>query len=237
MTDLRILTLAGYKRYLAQHPGEWHVLDSLCTVTISRFYRDRTVFGTIGTDVLPFLAGEAARRGDPEARCWSIGCCRGEEAYTLEILWTFCVPPGGVKRLPLRVIATDSDGDLLKRAREGSFRASSLKDLPEALRRDAFERAGDLYRIRDEFRENVEFLQQDIRTNAPPGVFHLILCRNLVFTYHEEKLQQTVLAMVERKLVPGGILVIGARETLPEGAGAFTAVGGARGIYRTTGTR
>ena len=31
----------AYRTHLARHEEEWRVLDGLCRVTISRFYRDR----------------------------------------------------------------------------------------------------------------------------------------------------------------------------------------------------
>jgi chemotaxis protein methyltransferase CheR len=232
MVELGIAGLPVYERYLRRHPSEWRVLDSLCNVTISRFYRDRAVFDAIGGNVLPFLAEQAARRGDPEIRCWSIGCCRGEEAYSLQILWALRASPRSGKPIPLRVLATDCDRDLLRQAREGAFRVSSLKDLPANLRRDAFERAGDRFLLRAQFKERVEFLEQDIRTHTPPGLFHLILCRNLVLTYYGEALQRRVTAAILGKLVPDGVLVIGARESLPEGTVPLRPVAGTRGIYR-----
>ena len=49
----------------------------------------------------------------------------------------------------------------------------------------------------------------------PFGLFHLILCRNLVFTYFEPILQQEILQGILHRLVPEGILVIGKQESLP----------------------
>lgn len=65
---LRQLGLAGpdpYRAYLETHPEEWAVLDGLCRVTISRFYRDRDVFDVLGEEVLPTLAEAARRHGEP----------------------------------------------------------------------------------------------------------------------------------------------------------------------------
>ena len=36
---------------------------------------------------------------------------------------------------------------------------------------------------------NIEIRHQDIRRGVPNGLFHLLLCRNMVFTYFDEKLQ------------------------------------------------
>ena len=79
--------------------------------------------------------------------------------------------------------------ELLERAGKGSFMGSSLRDLPGELISQAFGHSGEFYSVLKDFRENIEFAKQDIRKELPDGTFHLILCRNIVFTYFDE-LQQ-----------------------------------------------
>ena len=62
----------------------------------------------------------------------------------------------------------------------------------------------------------MEFLQQDIRNTLPDATFHPILCRNLVFTYFTRDLQDEVGREIVQRLKPGGGLVIGLHEKLPE---------------------
>lgn len=86
--------------------------------------------------------------------------------------------------------------------------------------------------VREEFQQPVVFLRQDIRTTGPEDRFYLILCRNLAFTYFEDRLQRHVLAAIRAHLAPDGVLVIGATESLPESVGGFLPWPGARGIFR-----
>jgi chemotaxis protein methyltransferase CheR len=58
---------------------------------------------------------------------------------------------------------------------------------------------------------------QDIRERAPEGLFHLVLCRNLVFTYFDKELQRKTMLRLSGTLAPGGILIIGSLESLPDG--------------------
>ena len=44
ITSLQLTSVAEYRAYLESHSEEWHKLDELCQVTISRFYRDKMVF-------------------------------------------------------------------------------------------------------------------------------------------------------------------------------------------------
>ena len=67
----------------------------------------------------------------------------------------------------------------------------------------------------------------------PEQHFDLILCRNLVFTYFCLELQRRVLQHLARRLRPGGVLVIGAHESLPGPLQGLVAWPGAQGIFRT----
>ena len=64
LNTLALDDLDAYKRYLETHADEWPRLDSMCRITISRFYRDRGVFEALEAEVLPALATAARKRGD-----------------------------------------------------------------------------------------------------------------------------------------------------------------------------
>ena len=228
---LELADVAAYRAYLGSYPDEWRVLDGLCRITVSRFFRDREVFAHLGRIVLPALARAAAARGETRLRCWSAGCASGEEPYGLSILWAFEAAP----RLDLEVVATDADPHLLERARAARYRAGSLKDLPPGWRERAFTSSGGLFALLPEFRECVALERQDIRAQTPPGGFDVVLCRNLAFTYFAEPIQRDVAARIAGALVTGGALVIGARERLPEGAAALAPWGPKPGVYRKEG--
>jgi chemotaxis protein methyltransferase CheR len=174
---LHLQDLAGYAAYLDTHPAEWGVLDAMCRISISRFYRDPGVFATLRETVLPNLAEQVRVSGAPVLRCWSAGCASGEEAYTVQLLWHLCLAEP-FPDIQLEIMATDADPHLLERARQGRYSRGSLKDLPPHWLEVGFERCGDDYVVRDTFRERIGFAAQDIRCELPAGPFHLIMCRN-----------------------------------------------------------
>jgi chemotaxis protein methyltransferase CheR len=229
--DLKLPDLFAYRAYLEAHREEWALLDSLCRIPISRLLRDRIVFDRLGTQVLPEIAAAATVRGQRELRLWSAGCACGEEPYSLKILWTLELA-SRFPDLSLAVVATDIDERLLERARAARYRASSLRELPGVWVEKAFARSDGLFELRPEFRAGVEFLRQDVREEAPQGPFDLILCRNLVFTYFSESLRRMTLERIRRELGPGGALVIGLRERLPEGAAGLAGWDSRLKIYR-----
>lgn len=229
--ELGLADVTAYRRWLDEHEEEWAVLDDLCRVTISRFGRDHGVWAALAADVLPRLAYEATDAGRRSVRAWSAGCGAGEEPYTLAIAWAIEVAPRWPE-LALEVIATDVDEHQLGRASRARYPSAAMRELPEAWRRAAFIRVDDEQLLRDEFRRVVRFTHRDVRGEPPEGTFDLVLCRNLAFTYFAEDVQRAVAATSRAALRPGGVLVVGMHEQLPEEVPGFMPV--ARCLYLAT---
>jgi chemotaxis protein methyltransferase CheR len=215
MKRIGLPSLAAYIRYLDQHPEEWSEIDASCRVTISRFYRDRGVFAALERLLLPELATRVLG-DDGTVRCWSAGCACGEEPYTLAIVWRFRVQPL-LPRVRLRIVATDADPVVLERARAGCYPAGALKELPSTLTEAAFVPSVDGYLLKPELRQGVEFFKQDLRREQPNERFHLVLCRNLAFTYFDVAQQREILDRIWERTLPRGFLVVGCHEALPPG--------------------
>jgi len=228
LRELDLPDLAAYRGRLKRDVSEWAVLDRLCLIPISRFYRDREVFNDLEEKVLPALANAARDRR--ELACWSACCASGEEPYTLAILWRLRLQKT-FPEVAARIIATDVDSHLLERARAGCYGASSLKALPPSLRPTAFSRRGTRSCIRPAF-QVVDFVEQDIRKDMPPGAFDLILCRNSVLTYFAPPVQREVMERLVSRLRPGGALVVGVHESLPEGLAGLEPWPDTRAIFR-----
>jgi chemotaxis protein methyltransferase CheR len=229
--DLRIreLGLQGIEAYrlrLASDSDEWRALDALCFVTVSRFYRDRRVWEYLAEEVLPRVA---ASRGRTLA-AWSAGCASGEEPYTLVLVWEHLIRPS-FPSVELHVDATDSDPGMVERARRGLYGASSLRDVPTSWRR-AFAHRGDRYYLRPRFRRQVTVTRADLRETEPGGLYDLVLCRNLAFTYFDLSLQREVAERLARALRRGGALVVGSHEALPDACDLFAPWSAPLGVFR-----
>ena len=108
LRTLQLPDLTAYEAYLASHAEEWVILDSMCRISISRFYRDCGVFEALCKTVLPTLAYAALARQESCVCCWSAGCAGGEEAYTLKMVWHLCLAPH-FPALQLGIMAMDAD--------------------------------------------------------------------------------------------------------------------------------
>jgi chemotaxis protein methyltransferase CheR len=231
IAGLSLSDSSAYSSYLDTHPEEWSELDSMCRITISRFYRDRGIFGMV-EDLLCELGKAAEELGEKTIHCWSAGCASGEEPYTLLLIWELRLK-SRFPELELRITASDSDPNMIRRAKAGCYGWDSMKDLPEDLLEAGFDRSGEQLYIKDSLKRKVTFLNQDIRKTMPEGPFQFILCRNLVFTYYNEALQRKILERLAERLVLDGLLVTGLHETLPVGSNdLFMPEAAQRGIYR-----
>lgn len=231
LATLELMDLAAYRMRLDQESEEWKILDRLCRITISRFYRNRGVFDHLRAEVLPALCQGLQQAGERRLRCLSLGCCGGEEPYTLGLIWRFDL----VRRFPgmsLDILATDSDPGSLARAAHGCYSAGSLRDLPLRWRVAAFDLQDGIYCLRPRFRRDVGFLEQDLREEMPFGPFHLVLCRNLAFTYFDDDRQRRTMKDLATRMPPGGILLLGKHERLPPNSTGFESVSSHLAIYK-----
>ena len=216
LQELSISDISIYKDYLSNNQKEWAILDSLLYISISRFYRDREIFDLLKNEILPSLA-QRALEDDREVRCWSAGCCSGEEAYTLQIMWIHAILPLLKSQLRLHIIASDKTSSLLERAKKGIYPEASVRDLPQEFIQLAFLKTDNGYEIKNYLKPDIKFIEQDIRNQCPEGIFDLILCRNLAFTYFEEDLQRAIIGEVVEKLESNGFFIVGSHESIPSG--------------------
>lgn len=212
-----------YRARVAESAEERARLATMCRIPISRLWRDAEVFARIAHELLPARAAVARAEGRDRVRAWSAGCASGEEPCSLVLAWEVVA----ARRAPgvmLEVVATDADLGALARAKRGIYTESSASELPAELRARAFgdARAG---RVREDLLAGISFAVQDLRVEAPEGVFDLVLCRNVAFTYFDAAGQRAVAERLAAALRPGAFLVVGRGESLPDDLGALRAAG------------
>lgn len=218
--NLRLLTTGtpdypAYRRYLDAHPAEIDELFAALTITVSRFFRNPLTFEILREFILPQLL-EAAPPGG--LRIWCAGCARGEEAYSLAILYReLCRQEGWI--LPLYLLATDIDLAALAVAARGHYPEEALVEVKKATLDQYFTPERNGYQIKEEIRSLVIFARHDLTTCQAPraGIFsdyHLILCRNTLI-YFNRDLGARVVTSLARSLLPNGMLVLGEAETIP----------------------
>jgi chemotaxis protein methyltransferase CheR len=210
----------AYRDYLHSHAVEWQTLGMLCRVTISRFYRDKSVFNQLGSELVPRLCDQLRLQGGKSLRCWSAGCARGEETYSLVLLWSFMLQDQ-YPEIAISINATDIDPVMIQQARKACYAFSSLKNLLPEWRQIAFTKIDDQYCLHNAYQRPVNFSLGDVENVVNTQSCHLVLCRNLVFTYFNVERQEQFLHRLQEQLTEGGVLVLGTHEHLPEGVSGW----------------
>jgi chemotaxis methyl-accepting protein methylase len=221
MGELGLRDYDEYLDHVAGHPEEEVRLAAILAVTISRFFRDREDW----VEVAEVAIRELAARGRP-VRAASLGCASGEEPYSLRMLWMERQPD-----VPLQLLAADVRADVLARAVEAVYTATSVHSVPPELRARYFAPGPEgTYRLDRRVAAAVRFAELDLTRDPLPGPFDLLLCRNVAFTYLGAARQREVAARLWAALAPGGFLMIGGGERLP--AGTWELVRAGRCLYR-----
>lgn len=214
--ERRILEL-GFSRFdeyllkVQKDPEEESHLSKTLTVTISRFFRDKEVFDTLETSVLPAIL-KNREKGD--LNVWSIGCASGEEPYSVSLLWKEKFEKD-FPEVRLSILATDIDEKMLRRAEEGRYKKSSLREMPQEILENFFKKEDSFFILNSSVKKSVEFKRHNILREEPFPGMDIIFCRNLAFTYFSKESQIEVLKKIASSLKEKGYLVIGKDETLP----------------------
>lgn len=210
-------SLEDYTQFLSTNPRAMQKARELLTVSISRFFRDLRLWEVLEDSILPGFMETRGAGEQGAVRAWSAGCACGEEAYSLKILWHQVAEkfPGTPS---LEIWATDTNPEVLERARRAVYPRSSLKNVPESLLEKAFLPAGDGLALREAFKEGIHWHRHDFLSDPPPRRdFDLIFVRNNLLTYYETPLRTPAFLRLLDALRPRGFLVVGQNEFLPAG--------------------
>ena len=212
IVEVRLSNFDEYLLKVQKDSEEQSHLSKILTVTISRFYRDKEVFDILENSIIPAIIKN--KKEENGFKFWSIGCANGEEPYSLSMLWKEKFEKIW-SQINFFILATDINEDLLERAREGKYKKSSLKEVPEEIFQRYFKIENGFYILDRSIRQCVEFKKHDIIHEEPFSGMDIVFCRNLAFTYFSKECQMDVLKKISRSLIEGGHLVTGKDESLP----------------------
>lgn len=202
------------------------VVDALLNQETS-FFRDSTVF-----DLVTQAAVEmAATAGNRRLRIWSAACSTGQEPLSLAMLFTERNVLNGMRMPEIR--ATDISERALARARDGRYTQFEIqRGLPIRRMVQWFDPRGDMWEAKAELRYRILYAAHNLIVDPmPAGRFDIVLCRN-VLMYLSLPMRRLVLDRIAGLLRPGGLLVLGAGETVIGHSSALVPSERYRGFYR-----
>jgi len=224
--------LAGLIENVRRDPnGE--VARALVVAMINKetfFFRDLHTFRALREEVIPGLQNQRAQAR--QLRIWSTGCATGQEPYSVAmVLAQMEVELTGWS---VEIMASDLDRDLIKKAASGLFtRFEMQRGLPvRMLLRHFGEVPDDQWQIDERMRGMVTFRESNLLQPADGfGVWDIILCRNVLSSFGPEA-QAATLERLAGVLQTGGMLMLGANESVTGPAGLFEMVDRSTGLYR-----
>jgi chemotaxis protein methyltransferase CheR len=157
-------------------------------------------------DFVPKLLAQGVR-----PRLWCAACSTGEEALTLAML----LDEAGLLD-QVSIVASDISNRALAHAKAGVYRRRSLRALPLGVVGRWLEGDADGMRVAPHIAQAVQWHRVNLieeREVAGLGRFDAIVCRNVLIYFQD----RTIVKLVEnlgQSLLPGGILMVGASESL-----------------------
>lgn len=202
------------------------VVDALLNQETS-FFRDAAVLDQVADAVAAMQAAAPDRR----VRIWSAGCSTGQEPLSLSLLFVErgLAPPGQEPE----IVASDISQAALARGRSGRYSQFEIqRGLSVHRMVEWFDNVGGDWVARPALVRRVQFRQQNLTADPPPpGRFDIILCRN-VLLYFTPETRMRVFETLAAAIRPGGLLVLGAGETVIGLTDQFRPSGRYRGFYR-----
>ncbi len=218
----------NYVQFLQENPIELDKLFKELLINVTNFFRDADAFEALSKLALPKLF--EGKPDNHELRIWVPGCSSGEEPYSIAILLKEYMEKTG-KMLRFQIFATDLDESAINRARESIYPSGIAADVsPRRLER-FFKLQDNQYRISKEIRETVIFATQNLIQDPPFTHVDLISCRNLLI-YLNAELQKEIFPQFHYALNPGGILFLGASESIGNFDDLFSTINKKWKIYQ-----
>lgn len=195
-------------KYAEHGPDEWLRIIDAFSVPETYFWREMGQIRAFVDIVVP--AWFAANAGP--LRVWSAACATGEEPSTLAI----ALREAGWGDHPIVISASDGSEAALAKARAGVYRERSFRALPSELRERYFRQEADGAHLRRELLLPISYSRVNLAAAseiAPLAMAEIIFCRNVFIYFSPDSIRRTV-ASFAAGMPPGGILFVGASESL-----------------------
>jgi chemotaxis protein methyltransferase CheR len=175
------------------------------------FFRDQPNFALLTGPLLDAM--RAKNMQSKTLRIWSAACSTGQEPYSLAIM--ICENAEKWRDWTVEIMATDVSAGALKRAKEGRYSQFEIqRGLPVILMLKHFSQVDEDWYIKDNLKKMVTFRQYNmLERTMHSGKFDVILCRNMLMYLSEDK-RRLVLDSISQSLSPGGMVMLGAAETV-----------------------
>lgn len=189
------------------------IIDAI-TTNETLFFRDDSLW----THMREKLIADLATKASPKVRLWSAACSTGQEIYSFcMLLDQLAKTKPSVRNLQRKAecIATDISPNVINIAQRGRYsRLEMSRGLNETFKSEYFDQERLFSILKPTIRSQVAFSQFNLQDDFRKlGLFDVIFCRNVTI-YFSKEFRQDLLTRLENSLRPGGLLILGASESL-----------------------
>ena len=180
------------------------------SIPVTEMFRDPEFFQAVRERVLPLL------RTWPHIRIWHAGCSTGEEVYSMAMI----LKEAGLYDRSL-IYATDMNQRSLDTAAAGIYpleavqnhvRNYQLSGATGSFSDHCLAHYGSAIMDRS-LKKNIVWAQHNLATDSDFAEVHMVVCRN-VLIYFDRQLQERVHGLFFRSLVKGGLICLGAKDSI-----------------------
>lgn len=217
MNETNCKTEESYLRYLKQNFVEAEHFEQSLQISYTEFFRNSLTYSVLEKVVFPALLHKKLHNKNKEIRIWSTACASGQETYSLAMLLKE-LTKGVEDKINFRIFATDQSELQINEAQKGQYPESALSYLSLKRIKEWFIKEGDVYTVKPELQENIDFSVFDLfneNQSSPPnsifGDFDLVICANLLF-YYKPKFRAQIIKKTSGCLSKNGYLITGETE-------------------------
>jgi chemotaxis protein methyltransferase CheR len=202
MSRVEVNSVEEYINLLKKDPSQKQKFLDFITINVTEFFRNPEIFDELTKKIvsqLPYNSG---------IKIWSAACSIGAEPYSLAMIMDNLN-----SRVSHKIVATDIDSTILKKAKNGEYVYSEIKNVPKNFLEKYFVVKEDKYSISPGIKKMVEFKKHDLILDNFEGNFDLVVCRNVVI-YFNADIKDKIYKKFAESLKKGGLLFVGATESI-----------------------
>ena len=195
---------------------DWARLVDSLTVHETCFYRDLDSLNLVTSfcrnNILKGFQQQPTSVQD--LQLWSVGCSTGEETYTLAMEMeklNLSLRPAQQELMYYGVTGIDVSYPSLAVAREGIYSNKNSDFLPSTSFNSFFDRMADNHiQVKSGIKRRTCFMQANILEleQEPKQFFDVIYCQNVMIYFRQER-KAAIIEDFEKRLKPGGMLILG----------------------------
>lgn len=195
--------LNQYKKMLTSDEEQKQKFLDFITINVTEFFRNTELFKELEVNIKKHLLVNNYR-----LKIWSAACSIGCEPYSMAMIMKEINPTG-----KHRIIATDIDSTILKKAKEGVFGETDVKNIQKSIIDKYFVQEDKKFILDKSIKSMVTFRKHDLIMDDYENDFDLIVCRNVVI-YFKNDVKKEIFKKFSNSLKKEGLLFVGATESI-----------------------